>query len=127
MSGNLSLIYDLTPKSVAGVSLRVGGADGKSNSTTESVKYIKGIRENLSTAINEIKTPFKQPELSVVAYYNLKTDDKGSNIDISANYSRSLNTSLGNMEYANDEDMHILKPLVKIEYEVQKTAHLQTT
>ena len=48
--------------------------------------------------------------MSIVAYYHLKTDDKGSNLDVSANYSSSLNASLGTMQYASGVESREVVP-----------------
>lgn len=48
--------------------------------------------------------------MSAVAYYNLKTDDNGSNLDISANYSSSFGATFRGMEYSDGTDWNTLVP-----------------
>ena len=48
--------------------------------------------------------------MSAVAYYNLKTDDNGSNLDISANYSSSFGATFRGMEYSDGTDWNALVP-----------------
>lgn len=103
LNGNINISYDFTERSTMGASFHIGGTDSNSNTTTSSSSYFNGIIDKQSISANETSYPFRRPEISVVAYYNMKTDDNGSNLDISANYSSSTNVSLGNMEYANDD------------------------
>lgn len=104
LGANLNMTYDLTKRSVVGASFHVGSSKYNSNSTTRSSNYRNGVLDKSSMAVSQTDSPFRRPEMSVVAYYNLRTDNKGSNLDISANYSTSLNASLGRMEYANATD-----------------------
>ena len=110
LGANISASYDFTKRSTLGASLHIGGSDFKSKSTTRSSNFLNGNLDKYSTSVSEIANPFRRPQIGAVAYYNLKTDDKGSNLDISANYSLSLNTSVGNMEYANGSDNSNLVP-----------------
>lgn len=107
---NISASYDFSKRSTLGASIHIGGSDINSKSTTRSSNYLNGTLDKYSTSVSETANPFRRPQIGAVAYYNLKTDDKGSNLDISANYSSSLNTSLGNMEYANGSDNSSLVP-----------------
>ena len=110
LNGNISLSYDLTKRSTMGTSFHVGGSKSNSKSTTISSNYLKGTIDKYSKSYSETENPFQKPEMSIVAYYNLKTDDKGSNLDVSANYSSSVNATLGTMEYASVVDSHELIP-----------------
>jgi hypothetical protein len=110
LNGNASMTYDFTPKSTAGASFHVGDAYSKSSSTIKTTNRVKGIVDHLSSTTDKFRNPFKSPEVGMVAYYNLKTDDKGSNLDVSADYSRSLNSTSGDMEYAKGMDFSQLTP-----------------
>jgi len=110
LNGNISLSYDLTKRSTMGTSFHIGGSKSNSKSTTISSNYLKGTIDKYSKSYSETENPFQKPEMSIVAYYNLKTDDKGSNLDVSANYSSSVNATLGTMEYASVVDSHELIP-----------------
>ncbi len=110
LNGNISLSYDLTTRSTMGTSFHIGGSKSNSKSTTISSNYLKGTIDKYSKSYSETENPFQKPEMSIVAYYNLKTDDKGSNLDVSANYSSSVNATLGTMEYASVVDSHELIP-----------------
>jgi len=100
LNGNISLSYDLTKRSTLGTSFYIGGSESNSKSTTVSSNYLRGTIDKYSKSYSETDNPYRKPEMSIVAYYHLKTDDKGSNLDVSANYSSSVNASLGSMEYA---------------------------
>ena len=100
LNGNISLSYDLTKRSTLGTSFYIGGSERNSKSTTVSSNYLRGTIDKYSKSYSETDNPYRKPEMSIVAYYHLKTDDKGSNLDVSANYSSSVNASLGSMEYA---------------------------
>ncbi len=108
--GNISLSYDLTKRSTLGTSFHIGGSESNSKSTTTSSNYLRGTIDKYSKSYSETENPFQKPEMSIVAYYNLKTDDKGSNLDVSANYSSSLNASLGTMEYASGVESREVVP-----------------
>ena len=100
LNGNISLSYDLTKRSTLGTSFYIGGSESNSKSATTSSNYLRGTIDKYSKSYSETDNPYRKPEMSIVAYYHLKTDDKGSNLDVSANYSSSVNASLGSMEYA---------------------------
>lgn len=110
LNGNVSMTYDFTKRSTVGASLHVGDSKSKSSYATNSANYVNGIIDRYSSSMGETAVPFRRPEIGVVAYYTIKTDKKGSNLDISANYSSSLSTSFGNMEYANGLDESHLIP-----------------
>lgn len=108
LNGNINMSYDFTQGSTMGVSFHIGGSEIKANSTTNSCYQHHDTIHKHTISINETTTPFKKPEISAVAYYNLKTDKKGSNLDITANYSSSKKVSLENMQFAKDKDKNAL-------------------
>ena len=110
LNGNISLSYDLTKRSTLGTSFYIGGSESNSKSTTISSNYLRGTIDKYSKSYSETDNPYRKPEMSIVAYYHLKTDDKGSNLDVSANYSSSVNASLGTMEYASGVESSELVP-----------------
>ena len=110
LNSNITLSYDLTQRSTMGTSFHIGGSESNNISTTLSSNYYKGTIDKHSKSYSETKNPLKKPEMSFVAYYNLKTDDKGSNLDISSNYSSSVNASLGCMQYESGVNSHELVP-----------------
>ena len=110
LNGNISLSYDLTKRSTLGTSFYIGGSESNSKSTTVSSNYLRGTIDKYSKSYSETDNPYRKPEMSIVAYYHLKTDDKGSNLDVSANYSSSVNATMGTMEYASGVDSHELVP-----------------
>ena len=110
LNGNINITYDFTKRSTVGASFHIGGSESNSNSTTKSSNYLNGILDKSSISVNETDNPFQRPKIGVVAYYNLKMDNNGSNLDLSANYSSSINTSLGKMEYANATNRNNLIP-----------------
>lgn len=104
LNGNVNMSYDLSQRSSMGASFHIGGGESGSSSTTESTNYLGGIMDRRSISSSVTENPFRRPEMSVVAYYNLKTDKNGSNLDISANWSSSMKVSLGDMEYSDGGD-----------------------
>lgn len=115
LSGNINLTYDFTKRSTAGVSFHMGGADGKSLSNTNTLNYLNGVMSSYSTSRNETFNPFEKPQMGVVAFYNLKTDDNGSNLDLSANWSTSLSSSVGNVGYAKGTDASNVIPYLQFQ------------
>ena len=110
LNGNISISYDLTKRSTLGTSFHIGGSESNSKSTTVSSNYLRGTIDKYSKSYAETENPYRKPQMSIVAYYHLKTDDKGSNLDVSANYSSSVNATMGTMEYASGVDSHELVP-----------------
>ena len=108
--GDISLSYDLTKRSTLGTSFDIAGFERNSKSTTISSNYLRGTIDKYSKSYAETENPYRKPQMSIVAYYHLKTDDKGSNLDVSANYSSSLNASLGTMQYASGVEPNELMP-----------------
>jgi outer membrane receptor for ferrienterochelin and colicin len=108
--GDISLSYDLTKRSTLGTSFDIAGSERNSKSTTISSNYLRGTIDKYSKSYAETENPYRKPQMSIVAYYHLKTDDKGSNLDVSANYSSSVNATMGTMEYASGVDSHELVP-----------------
>ena len=83
--GDISLSYDLTKRSTLGTSFDIAGFERNSKSTTISSNYLRGTIDKYSKSYAETENPYRKPQMSIVAYYHLKTDDKGSNLDVSAN------------------------------------------
>lgn len=110
LNGNINMTYDFTKKCMVGASLHIGGSVIDNVSKTKSISYCNGINNKFSTSTNDISNPFKRPEFGIAAYYNLKTNDNGSNLDLSINYSSQINVSLGNMEYAKGLDENHIIP-----------------
>ena len=108
--GDISLSYDLTKRSTLGTSFDIAGFERNSKSTTISSNYFRGTIDKYSKSYAETENPYRKPQMSIVAYYHLKTDDKGSNLDVSANYSSSLNASLGTMQYASGVESREVVP-----------------
>ena len=108
--GDISLSYDLTKRSTLGTSFDIAGSERNSKSTTISSNYLRGTIDKYSKSYAETENPYRKPQMSIVAYYHLKTDDKGSNLDVSANYSSSLNASLGTMQYASGVESREVVP-----------------
>ncbi len=108
--GDISLSYDLTKRSTLGTSFDIAGFERNSKSTTISSNYLRGTIDKYSKSYAETENPYRKPQMSIVAYYHLKTDDKGSNLDVSANYSSSLNASLGTMQYASGVESREVVP-----------------
>lgn len=110
LNANINLTYDCSKLITIGSSFHLGTSNTKIYSTTNSLRYLNDIINEYSRTSNETINPFSEPEISIVGFYNHKIDDKGSNLDISVNYSSSFNTSIGNMEYASGTNVSSLIP-----------------
>ena len=99
INGNFNATYDFTPESTLGASLHIGGGEGKFESDIKTVTSSEQTGEKHSFSKERTRQPFERPKIGAAVYYNLKTDGNGSNLDLSANYSGSLDSSLGEMEY----------------------------
>lgn len=103
LAGSLNATYDFSKRSVLGASFFIGGSSGNRSSTTISQYITGGVAGERLRSSDITKTPYKRPKIGAVVYYNLKTDDRGSNLDLSGNFSTYYNLSMGNMEYAQAE------------------------
>ena len=91
LAGSVNLSYDLSSRSTIGAAFNMGGGRSHVRSRVSSLTDTdEGEYESLYTAT--ARSPM-YPNWGVVAYYNLATDSKGSNLDLSADYSKGRSSS----------------------------------
>lgn len=85
---NFSATYDITSKSVVGVSFVLSDSRNKTG-TYSNLNYVTedGTWDSYSRFVSKAKFGLPNLDSGFVAYYNIKTDDRGSSFDISADYS----------------------------------------
>ncbi len=87
LNGNLNLSYDFNSKNRLGASLALGGAWQDSDGSTYTDYARHGALERRTLVLSVSDNPEVKPSVGAALYYNLKTDDMGSNLDLSVNYS----------------------------------------
>lgn len=85
---NLRASYFLTRKSEAGLYFSIGAGGSHGKSVIESSEVKNGV-ESIGKSRIDTRTPWSRPEYGVGGYYSLKTDDRGSNLDITLGYGDS--------------------------------------
>ena len=81
LSTTLNLTCDLTPRSVLGWSGSTYFTGTKTNSAWENVYVPQNAASYGTNSSEHLKSPFRRPQMGTRMYYNLKTDDRGSNLD----------------------------------------------
>jgi hypothetical protein len=87
--GSLNAQYKFTSKSVLGIALRINEDESTTTSNIHS-KYENESSESVDYTVIKAITPWKRPNYGIQGYYTLITDRKGSNIDISVDYTNKL-------------------------------------
>ncbi|MDE6285471.1 MAG: TonB-dependent receptor, partial [Muribaculaceae bacterium] len=87
ISGTLSGEYAISKQSNAGITLRIGGGNYKNNGLSTSIQRIgdSGEVNKVLMSYHE-NSPMKLSRVGAIAYYTLKTDSKGSKLDVTADY-----------------------------------------
>lgn len=101
IGGYISSNFKFSDKSEAGLSLGLSTNNLKEVSDVNSnLRYFNGIEttEAFST-LNQ--RPFNRPTIKIIGYWNLKTDSKGSNFDITADFFNSESKSHTDYFYNN--------------------------
>ncbi len=95
LSGAITATYDFTRKSFLSLGFRIN--DGKSYNKTRVITETteNGAPAVPSTSDIHSRSPFAGPNYGFVGYYSLKTDNKGSKLEIAADYftSRTRNNT----------------------------------
>ncbi len=95
--GRINASYDLTDKSTVGVAFNIGESKMRTTSKIFSSEQIGNNAETFSDSRIETVQPWERPNYGFQAYYTLKTDNKGSNLDITGDYASNISTT--NTEY----------------------------
>ena len=94
LAGNLSMTYDLTKKSILGWSGCFNFMGAKTTSDWTNTYSQEGTEPYQTLSNERQKSPFRHPQLGTKLYYNLRTDERGSNLDLSVSYA-TTNDSTG--------------------------------
>ncbi len=98
--------YDITDKSQVGVSVGTSLLGGSSrNETTVMLSDGNSGTVKQGKQVEKVKAPFRFPSYSLVAFYSLQTDKRGSNLDVNATYSNSKNKSTEDVSISSDLEM----------------------
>lgn len=104
---NFNMFYDITEKSLIGLSAQTFTYEGYSRSKTRTTAFTPdGESDSYSKTRNV--TPFKRPEIRVTAYYTLNLDNRGSYLDFETYYSKVMTGSFRTLDLNNSlsrEDM----------------------
>lgn len=97
--GNINLEYEINKKSKVGASVNMTGFNQWSDQTILNDYFTNNRPDSTLKSLQTTNTPKVTPSIGATVYYNLKTDSLGSNVDISANYSSSSQTTNNVMDY----------------------------
>ncbi len=103
--GNLSMSYS-TKRSVTGVSFGIEESNLNAHDVLTS-RTVRDIEDEITHTYQQTKVPFRHPEFSANAYYELYPDNKGSKFDVNFNYSykdRKNDTGLNFEDYDEMRD-----------------------
>lgn len=89
LNANIKAAYFLTSKSELGAQFNIGTGEGHGRSVIESLTQKKGEETKAETRINS-KSPWLRPSYNLALYYTLNTDNRGSNLDITAGYGNGI-------------------------------------
>ncbi len=103
---NANATYDITDKSQVGVSVGTSMLGGSTRNET-SVVLSDGKTGTVKQGkqVEKVKAPFRFPSYSLVAFYSLQTDKRGSNLDVNATYSNSKRKSTEEASISSDLGM----------------------
>lgn len=105
---NINMFYDITEKSLIGLSAQTYTYEGYTRTTTRTTAFTPDGESDSYSKIRNV-TPFKRPEIKVTAYYTLNLDNRGSYLDFEAYYSKVMTRSFRTLDLDNDysrEDMN---------------------
>ncbi|MCC8186647.1 MAG: outer membrane beta-barrel protein [Bacteroides sp.] len=98
-SAYISLAYDINSKSTIGGSLGAARSISRGESSMISTYYSQENVDSILNSLSSIRTPKTSPTWAGSLYYMLKTDSKGSVMDVSAKYNCSYNNTEYKMNY----------------------------
>jgi len=84
-AGAVNLIYEPTRRSRVGLSGSVS-VEGTTSTIGTATTMVQGGVESLSNSFIRARTPMSRPSMGVVAFYDLQTDDRGSMLEVRADY-----------------------------------------
>ncbi len=93
LSGAITATYDFTKKSFLSLGVRINDTKSYIRNSVATETSENGNPAVHSTSDIHTRTPFGGPNYGFVGYYQLRTDDKGSSLEIAADYYASRNRS----------------------------------
>ena len=87
----LNMAYDINEKSMFGFSGSISMNETDNENYSENKYMQAGNINRVVETFGNTTVPIKNPVYGLNAYYNIKTDDKGSNLDITAGFNTSKN------------------------------------
>ena len=101
LAGAITATYDFTKKSFLSIGFRINDEKSYLKTRVASETSENGKPALPSSSYIHTRTPFADPNYGFVGYYRLKTDDKGSKIEVAADYFTSRARS--NTDYLFDD------------------------
>ncbi|SUB88496.1 Uncharacterised protein [Porphyromonas macacae] len=83
----LNFSYDLTTNSLIGASASLGLRQSKDETIWNNLYFNNAANNSLTTTRETRRTPLQRPVYSTKVFYNLKTDNLGSNLEVSTSFS----------------------------------------
>lgn len=93
LNSTLNLSYDLTRNSLIGASASLGLRQSRDETTWDNLYCDNMANDSLTTTRETRRPPLRHPVYSTKVFYNLKTDNLGSNLEVSASYSSFKNAT----------------------------------
>lgn len=90
--GSFTLQYELNKRNNIGITAILQGSQSKSNMTTTTIETRDGVNQETYYKAGT-ETPFSPPAGGVIMFYSLSTDNKGSGLEISGDFSFGANKS----------------------------------
>ena len=100
LSGAITATYDFTKKSFLSLGFRINDEKSYLKTRVASETSENGEPAVSSSSYIHTRSPFAGPNYGFVGYYRLKTDDRGSKLEVAADYFTSQSRS--NTEYLFD-------------------------
>lgn len=101
---NLFMSYDLSKNSIIGGGLALYSTKEKDTYSTTSTYRGKGSEEETTSSISIFDQPWSSPQIYYKLFYNLTTDAKGSNLEVSGLYRTEKIHSTTSYDFDNDRD-----------------------
>lgn len=101
--GNINASYDLTPKSIIGITASLSGSEGHSHNNVATSTYSPAGEEQ-SYYNSGTVTPLRYPRVLVNAYYTFTVDGRGSSIDASLFYGNMKSYSEKRQDFSGIKD-----------------------
>jgi hypothetical protein len=109
LSARLNAQYDISAKATIGLAANITGMQSNVTSTIVSSAIYKNLESVSHTSI-KTSFPWQRPNYGFHSYYTLATDEKGSKLDITADYTSNMSTI--NTEYNYDTKCELQQTIV---------------